>query len=115
MTGRQLELPVLRPGVRKGDPETSGAAAQVAKENLGRIQAAVLEAFQVYGPMTARKAERLPCFETYGFSTIRKRISELAQGGRLREIGIDRSGRAPATIYALKLPGEHHVTQRANQ
>jgi hypothetical protein len=52
--------------------------------------------------MTAREAEQLPEFESYGFSTIRKRISELATAGLLESCGVDNAGRAPCTIYRLK-------------
>ena len=90
---------VTRPMVRRTDPATSKAAANVVRPKLGKIQAEVLLALEKYGRMTARTAERLPCFDTYGFSTIRKRISELAAGGHLREAGTDTAGRAPCTIY----------------
>lgn len=86
---------------RKVDPATSVEAAAVVAPELGKIQRLVLEAFRIHGPMTARTAERLPVFSDYGFSTIRKRISELAQDGLLEEYGVDRSGRAPATVYRV--------------
>jgi len=86
---------------RRTDPPTSHESAAVVAPELGKIQAAVLAAFAGHGPMTARTAERLAEFHAYGFSTIRKRISELARAGRLTEAGVDRTGRAPATIYRL--------------
>ncbi len=84
---------------RRNDPTTSKEAAGVVEPELGKIQRLVLQVFRARGPMTARTAERLEEFEAYGFSTIRKRISELAAEGYLVSTGIDRTGRAPATIY----------------
>ncbi|MCP4661019.1 MAG: hypothetical protein GY856_36925 [bacterium] len=90
---------VVSPMSRKDDPGTSKQAAAIVLDSLGSIQRLVLEVYREHGAMTARTAERLPEFESYGFSTIRKRISELAQAGYLREAGIDRTGKAPCTIY----------------
>ena len=95
------DLPLFRAMARRADPDTSHAAAAVVRPELGRIQTAVLAAFSELGPMTARSAERLERFGDYGFSTIRKRISELAAEGFLQVAGTDRSGRAPATIYEV--------------
>lgn len=93
--------PVQSPMVRSTDPETSEAAALVVTPHLGKIQALVLEVFQTQGPMTAREAERLDCFADYGFSTIRKRISELAAEGYLMAVSVDKSRKAPATVYGV--------------
>jgi hypothetical protein len=71
------------------------------KPKINKIQIEVLQGFRAHGPMTALAAERLPEFESYGFSTIRVRISELAKMGLLVEVGKDRSRRSPSTIYAL--------------
>lgn len=95
-------LPFGQPMVRAEDPGTSREAAAVVAPSLGKIQGLVLEVFRGRGPMTARVAETLPEFEGYGFSTIRKRISELHRGGFLVAVGVDRSGRAPATIYGVR-------------
>ena len=82
-------------------PDTEESAADVVRPHLGKIQALVLAAYEAHGPMSAREAERLPEFGDYGFSTIRKRISELASDGLLVALGIDHTGRAPATIYKV--------------
>ena len=95
-------LPYLEPMARTRDPGTSHVAAALVAPALGKIQRQVLAAFQEHGPMTARRAERLPCFERYGFSTIRKRISELARAGLLSESGVEKEGRVPATVYAAR-------------
>ena len=87
------------PRARTTDPATSHAAADVVRPRIGSIQRQVLNAFHRLGPMTARTAERLPIFDAYGFSTIRKRISELCRAGYLDIEGIDNSKRAPASIY----------------
>ncbi len=89
---------------RFSDPATSEAAAAVVVDHLGKIHRLVLEVYGRRGPMSARAAERLPEFESYGFSTIRKRISELKASGHLEECGIDTTGRAPATIYRIGEP-----------
>lgn len=86
---------------RKTDPGTSHAAAGVVAPHLGKIQRLVLRVYADVGPMTARDAERRDEFDGYGFSTIRKRISELARSGHLTTVGVDTTGRAPATIYAV--------------
>lgn len=98
----EMILPVHRPLVRTEDPPSSRAAAAVVEPALGKIQQRVVDAFRAHGPMTARRAERLVEFEDYGFSTIRKRISELASAGVLEEVGTDDTGRAPCAIYALR-------------
>ena len=90
------------PLARQSDPATSHEAGEVVRPHLGKIQRLVLDAFTAHGSMTARTAERLPCFSDYGFSTIRKRISELAREGLLVERGVDRSGKAPATVYGVR-------------
>lgn len=97
----QLEL-LNPPLARARDPATSKAAAAVVEVLLTELQAKVLEAFRRRGPLTARTAERLPEFADYGFSTVRKRISELAALGCLEPAGVDRSRRAPATIYRIR-------------
>ena len=95
-------LPFNRPMVRRTDPGTSHAAADVVRPTLGKIQQLVLEVYAKRGPMSARVAERLPEFADYGFSTVRKRISELAAEGVLVSVGVDNSGRAPATVYGVR-------------
>jgi len=98
----EFSIPIIRPMARKTDPSTSAESGDVIVPHLGRIQAAVMVAFRTHGDMTARTLERLPEFADYGFSTIRKRCSELAHEGSLVERGVDRSGRAPATIYGVE-------------
>lgn len=96
------DLPLFEsPMYRQSDPLTSEGAAAVVRPHLGKIQHLVLEVFRAHGPMTARSAEARPEFAPYGFSTIRKRISELAAGGLLEPCGTDTSGRAPCTIYRV--------------
>lgn len=94
-------LPAEAPMTRATDPSTSEGAAAVVRPGLGKIQRAVLHAYYREGPMSARRAERLRYFKDYGFSTIRKRISELGGAGMLRACGTDTSGRAPCTVYEI--------------
>lgn len=97
----EQDLPFRSPMTRNDDPDTSRGAADVVRPELGKIQRLVLEVFGRHGAMTARSAERRSEFYDYGFSTIRKRISELAQAGLLVEVGVDTTRRAPCTIYAV--------------
>ncbi len=87
--------------VRKTDPQTSHEAARVVAPHVGKTVELILSVYRRRGPMSARKAERLPEFSSYGFSTIRRRITDLHRSGQLEECGIDHDGRAPATIYRV--------------
>lgn len=87
----QLSLTDYRPPLaRTSDPDTSHEAAAAVAPHLTFIQQAVLKAYREHGPMTARTCERLPELSMYGFSTVRKRISELLHAGRLETCGRDR-------------------------
>ena len=91
--------------VRKTDPQTSHEAAKIVAPHVGKTVELILSAYRRHGPMSARWAERLPEFSSYGFSTIRRRITDLHRSGQLEECGIDHDGRAPATIYRVKPEG----------
>lgn len=69
------------------DAEPSKDAADMIATGLSELQARVLTAFRYHGAMTARQAEELPEFSTLGFSTVRKRICELAKLGQLVDCG----------------------------
>ena len=82
---------------RATDPETSVAAAERILSRLSGLQKEVLRAIrrlhnQTGKGATAKEIERLPDFAGYGFSTVRKRISELKQAGLIRGSGEDRDG-----------------------
>ena len=80
---------------RRSDPETSVRAADGLKPHLSRLQQQVLDAVrQRHGGrgMTDGEVERLPEFKRYGYSTIRKRMSELRRLGLLRWTGETRDG-----------------------
>jgi len=84
---------------RATDPATSHEAAAFIAANLNALQAEVHAAFVRHGPASARQAEDWPEL-AYGFSTVRKRVSELAQMGLLIAEGTEtESGRAKATVY----------------
>ena len=86
---------------------TSAAAAEQIKAKLGQLQRRVLQAYREHHRLSARQAERLPEFARYGFSTIRKRISELAAAGLIVEDGVeDEHGPSASTVYALSEAGE---------
>lgn len=79
--------------------ETRRRRTGTAEVRRGEIHAAVLAAFEARGPMTAAHAEKLPEFERYGFSTIRKRISELFQSGEL--VSLPQRKKNEAMVYAI--------------
>jgi len=51
--------------------------------HCSRLHSEVMGAYIANGPMTAGEAEKLPQFGHLGASTVRKRISELKEAGRL--------------------------------
>jgi hypothetical protein len=71
----------------RGDPSTSREAATAVARRRTELHAAVLAAFRLHGRMTDEELEKLPQFQTYGPSTIRKRRSELFQQGALVAVG----------------------------
>lgn len=85
------------PMFRSSDPETSREAAAKVAPHVTKLQARVLDAFRKHGPMCAKRAERLAEFSDLGFSTVRKRISELHQAGHLVRSGVRDGG----TVYAV--------------
>ena len=88
------------PLVRHTDPPTSHEAAGTIAAKLNTLQQAVHAAFLHHGPASARQAEAWPELRTYGFSTVRKRVSELARVGYLVEVGTETdSGHTRATVY----------------
>jgi hypothetical protein len=80
---QQISL-ILPPARRKNDPSTCVAPDGRA---LNDLHNQVLDALEMYGPMTDEQLEQLPQFKSFGPSTIRKRRSELYQMGRLRRHG----------------------------
>jgi hypothetical protein len=97
----QRDLPLftqVRTMAHRDDPETAKEAAVGIAGHLPRLQQRVFAAFIEHGPMTAKTAERLPEFAQCGFSTVRKRISELHQRGLLRDTGRTDNG---CTVYEV--------------
>ena len=86
------------PLVRNSDREYAQGAAGSISLKRGKIQAAVINAFRQGGDMTAHQAERLPEFEHYRSSTIRKRISELLGVGILEYV----EGATEATYHLVE-------------
>lgn len=85
------ELPLLPlfATARTGDPDTAHEAADRITAKLSKLQQRVLTAFATFGKAgaTARDVEQLPIFADCGFSTVRERVSELADAQRLKAIG----------------------------
>lgn len=67
---------------RRGLDTEREAAAKIAPR-IARLHSEVMGALLTNGAMTDRELERLPQFDKYGPSTIRKRRSELYQAGAL--------------------------------
>lgn len=79
--------PLFATMVRRSDPPTSALAAEAVAPNLTELQEKVLEAYRVHGPMTAKQVEQLPELKHLGFSTSRKRCSELLRMGQIEPTG----------------------------
>lgn len=77
---------------RKNDPQTSQQAAAKLLPTLSERQALVLDAFRERGPMTSKEAEQLPRFSTWGYSSVRKRATELERLGYLERLDEKRDG-----------------------
>lgn len=78
------------PMVRRRDRKTCRVAADRVRPVLSPLRLAVLDAITAAGDagLTDKELERLPQFAALGFSTARKRRSELYQLGYLREAGV---------------------------
>lgn len=105
-TGAAADSPLASsPGVRATDPATSRSGMDAVRPVLRALQLSVLRAFADHGAMHAMACESLPAFSGYGFSTVRKRVSECAQAGLLEACGVERVGRSSLTTYRLSDSG----------
>lgn len=98
--------------VRRDAPDTSIAAAAAVQRSMTALHALVLQAIDedFAGAATAEQVETLGRFSDRGPSTIRKRISELAQMGRLVEDGTRLNSRGlPMKLYRVARPAEATV------
>lgn len=78
---------------RLTDPATSRAAAQhhhgpVGDDRLSDKQRLVLTQLRAHQPITAVELEEMPPFREWGPSTVRKRVTELAQRKFIRSVGV---------------------------
>lgn len=96
--GLFAELMAGPPLASRHDRDASKDAAELIVPDLSELQARVMAAFRHHGQMTARQAEELPEFATLGFSTVRKRICELAKLGQL--VGCGKQERM--TVYRAR-------------
>lgn len=78
--------------VRRGDHDTSVAAAERVLPGVTELQARVLEVIAAHGTMTDGDLENLPEFAHYAYSTVRKRRSELFAQKKIRWTGERRDG-----------------------
>lgn len=103
MKPTMIDLPLFA-AARASDPQTSHDAADRITAKLSDLQHRVMAAVAGFGDTgaTAREVDTLPDFADCGFSTVRKRVSELAKAGLLAPIG----RRDGMTVYAL--PSAHH-------
>ena len=97
-TARQLDLAfaqkvldtptrLLAGMVRGSDRLESQYAAVRQLEGRTALQGRILLVLATEGPLTARELESRTEFRGYGFSTVRKRISELKQSGMVVQVG----------------------------
>ena len=86
-----------RATARRGDPDTSHEAAMSFEaKRLTAIQVDVLDWFRQVGSGTDEELEDALLAQHPGFSTLRKRRSELVDMGKLRDSGkrrVNRNGR----------------------
>lgn len=82
----------IREMARRDSPATSKAAAIAISDRLTELQQRVLGAFQAHVHLTGKELEQLPELADLGFSTARKRLSECANRGWLRQTGETRDG-----------------------
>lgn len=94
-----IAQPAVPPMHRRNDPDTSRDAAQKVKRTLSVMHRRVLDAVRAAGErgVTGGELEKAPAFADCGSSSVRKRLSELHQLGRLRDIG----RRDGMTVYVL--------------
>lgn len=99
----QLEaLPVKRATARRLDPPTSYAAGPLIEKSMSELQAKVVRYYSCGIERSARQLELSDDFAAWGFSTLRKRVSELASAGWLEPVGVEtKSGQTPATVYRI--------------
>jgi len=91
----ETSKPNYRPPLaRFSDPEESHRAADKIRPHLSKLQSVVHGAFRELGKMTAKECEVLDRFSELGFSTVRKRISELKKMGLIVDTGERREGAA---------------------
>lgn len=88
-TARTLATPtrLLRGLVRGSDPIESQHAATRQVDGQSALQRQILWVLAADGPLNAADLERRVEFRSYSPSTVRKRISELKQAGRLVQVG----------------------------
>jgi hypothetical protein len=105
----QLALDLTARLVRASDPETSRQAADRIRPKLTEPQVRVLEAYRVRGPMTARDCEALDEFRDCGFSTVRKRISELTRSDPPQLVIAGKENRGWVYRLATTTTPTHHT------
>lgn len=77
----------LRGMVRGSDPIESQVAAARVLHKLSATQLEIIKHLGWMGALTARELEQAPAFAHLGYSTVRKRICELKQAGRIVQDG----------------------------
>jgi len=92
---------------RKKGPETSREAGLAMRgEKLTALQQDVLEFFFAHGPSTDEDLEDALGDSHPGFSTLRKRRSELAQAGKLVDTGKRRKNRGGRSMVVWAISPE---------
>ena len=103
---------------RLTDPETSRRAAQAIEPRVHRLHRVVLSLVRELQPITAVELEQHHEFERLAPSTVRKRVSELAQWQYLEAVGERQVQTAwgttsRATLYALTARGTDRLERAA--
>ncbi len=101
----------IRGMVRKGDPFTCILAAGTIEKKASELHAQITaEIFRHGHGMTDQELEDLPRFSGYAYSSVRKRRTELFQGGLLVVIGARKNKRG-SVMQVWDLVGRHEPTQ----
>lgn len=92
------------PLYRTTDNRFSVSAGESVRPKIGRIQWAVINAYRRHGNMRARQCETLPELGEWGYSTVRKRVSELYQAGVLEYEPRTKDGTYQLNEFRVRFP-----------
>ena len=79
--------------VRRGDPFTCVTAAHTIQKKASELHEAITWEIKQRGAMTDQELEDLDRFRRYAYSSVRKRRTELFQGGLIAVVGTRKNNR----------------------